>query len=148
MIKWYESTKRICLILIFIVLLASGFTYNSTLPMANISYTINGNRVTSDVYFSPDTSGKLFYDELNGELFNVTSSTVYGYVQGQNNISFRSYQTPSQQLGNYTSYDLSNIVVNSVQNYKWYSKTSNLGVAEYSLIVIMLLLGINFITSK
>lgn len=140
--------KHKSLLIIPVILLLFGFTYNDIIPMANITYTINGNRVTKDVYFSPETSGKIYYDEMNNEMFNTSTSTIYGYIQGENNITFRSYQTPTQQLNNYTSYDISNIVVNSVQNYKWYSKTSSLGVAEYALITIMLLLGISFIASK
>lgn len=136
------------LIIITIVLLTSvlsAYTWYDVAPMVNMTYTINGNRVTRDVYFSPDASGKLYYDELNNELFNTSTSTIYGYIENENNISFRTYQTPSQQLSGYTSYDLTNIVVNSVQNFKWYSKTANYNVGDYALIVIMLLLGINFI---
>lgn len=140
--------KHKSLLIIPVILLLFGFTYNDIIPMANITYTVNGNRVTKDVYFSPETSGKIYYDELNNDMFNTSTSTIYGYIQGENNITFRSYQTPTQQLNNYTSYDLSNIVVNSVQNYKWYSKTAFLGVAEYALITIMLILGISFIASK
>lgn len=133
------------LIIIVLTMMISAYTWYDVAPMVNMTYTINGQRVTRDVYFSPDASGKLYYDELNNELFNTSTTTIYGYIQNENNISFRTYQTPSQQLTGYNSYDLTNIVVNSVQNFKWYSKTSNYNVGDYALIVIVLLLGINFI---
>lgn len=130
--------------IITVFMILTAMSWNDVAPMVNITYTINGSRVTKDVYFSPDSSGKIFYDELNNEMFNTSTSTIYGYINGENNITFRTYQTPSQQLSSYNSYDLSNIVVNSVQNFKWYSKTSNMKISDYSLIVIMLLVGINF----
>lgn len=131
--------------LLVVFFLLTGFTWNDVAPVVNMTYTINGSRVTRDVTFSPDASGKLFYDDINGELFNVSTSTITGYVSGENNISFRTYQTPTQQISGYTSYDLTNIQVNSVQNFKFYSKTSNMNVSDYALIVIMVLLGISFL---
>lgn len=143
--KNIQNKKLLLLLLIVLINLLTAAVWNDVAPMVNMTYTINGNRITRDVYFSPEASGKIFYDELNNEMFNTSTSTIYGYVNGENNITFRTYQTPSQSITGYQSYDLSNIVVNSVQNFKWYSKTSTFGVTEYALIIIMVLLGISFI---
>lgn len=134
-------------ILLAVILLLTGFTWNDVAPMVNITYRINGQTITRDVYFSPDASGKIFYDELNNDLFNTSQTTYYGYIEDMNNITFRTYQAPTQTLqSGYTSYELSDITVNSVQNFKWYSRTSNMNIGDYSTLIIMVILGIMLIS--
>lgn len=130
-----------------ISMITMGMTWNDVAPMANITYRINNQTITRDVYFSPDASGKIFYDELNNEMFNTSTTTLYGYIDDMNNITFRTYQTPTQTLqSGYTSYDLTDITVNSVQNFKWYSRTANMNIGDYSLLIIMVILGMILIS--
>lgn len=144
--KNLQKKWKIITILI-VLIIASGMTWNEVAPMANITYRINGQTITRDVYFSPDASGKIFYDELNNDMFNTSQTTYYGYIDDMNNITFRTYQAPTQTLqSGYTSYELSDITVNSVQNFKWYSRTSNMNIGDYSTLIIMVILGIMLIS--
>lgn len=144
--KSLQKKWKIIAILI-VLILTTGMTWNEVAPMANITYRINGQTITRDVYFSPDASGKIFYDELNNDMFNTSQTTYYGYIDDMNNITFRTYQAPTQTLqSGYTSYELSDITVNSVQNFKWYSRTSNMNIGDYSTLIIMVILGIMLIS--
>ena len=135
----------ICIIAAFIIL--TGFTWYDTAPSIKCNYNINGTHKTDvTIYLSLEAFNKLYYDEANQTIINLSNSTIYGYVPGENNIRFPTYGNPYQSTSGYTNYDLTQIVVTEVNNFKFYKRGLSNDIKEVGILILVIVSLINLFT--
>lgn len=138
------NSKKIAAIIIVMFMLITGYTFGTNSPYILIDCSL-GNDIK--IYLTTTSAdNRLVYNEAEKLILNVSGSTVYGYMERNNEqfqIYFPTYDTPYYRTSNNYTYvyitNVTNIRKHGVSFYKTFDDSTILFGCVAALLFMILL---------